>query len=309
MKISPFRTWRVLLALAAPVASSQPPATPESAAPDDDLRIRGIFDSALPRTERENSLRLIVHPHLGDLTKDDYLRTALGLRYGITRFWEATAETESYFSHGLKQRAFFQESGFSSFHLGTKYNLGEIFATSWETSVGIDWQRPVGSPPVELTDGLDHLAPYVTFSRSLPDRPPWRVFGGLGYDFVQRTAVPGQLRKNDLGGDAARMSAGVLYQQGALTYTLEAAYATMHMTKDIDRERYSLRPGFIWVIPPNYTPVGREGKWLFGFALDLTKGPDGFDLGASAKLRANFDFKRLLSGHRASASQDRPAIN
>jgi hypothetical protein len=35
---------------------------------------------------------------------------------------------------------------------------------------------------------------------------------------------------------------------------------------------------------------------LLGLALDLTKGPDGFNLGASAKLRANFDFKRLFRG-------------
>ena len=35
-------------------------------ASDDDLRIQGVFDSALPRTEKKNSLRFIVHPHLGE---------------------------------------------------------------------------------------------------------------------------------------------------------------------------------------------------------------------------------------------------
>src|SRR5262245_48640235 len=47
-------------------------------ATDDDLRIQGIFNSALPGTEKKNSLRLILHPHLGDLTNSDYLRTDLG---------------------------------------------------------------------------------------------------------------------------------------------------------------------------------------------------------------------------------------
>ena len=53
-------------------------------ASDDDLRIEGVFDSALPRTEPARSARLIVHPHLGDLRRSDFLRTALGLRYGLT---------------------------------------------------------------------------------------------------------------------------------------------------------------------------------------------------------------------------------
>lgn len=65
---------------------------------DDDLRIRGVFDSALPRTEKKRLLRLIVHPHLGDLTKRDHIRTALGFRYGITSRWEASIETDAYIS-------------------------------------------------------------------------------------------------------------------------------------------------------------------------------------------------------------------
>ena len=108
---------------------------------DDDLRVRGIFNSVLPRTEKKNSLRLIVHPHLGDLTKRDNLRTALGFRYGITTRWEATAEADAYFSHGLKGKSFFEESGFSTLHLGTKYQLGKIFRLGWETSVGVTPQE------------------------------------------------------------------------------------------------------------------------------------------------------------------------
>ena len=73
-------------------------------ATDDDLRIRGVFDSALPRTEKKNSLRLVVHPHLGDLWEHTHLRTALGLRYGLTARWEATTEMDAYFSHGLRHR-------------------------------------------------------------------------------------------------------------------------------------------------------------------------------------------------------------
>lgn len=291
--------WLLGLAIALAAGGARlAAAEPEHTAQDDDLRIRGIFDSVLPRTEHKNSLRLIVHPHLGDITHSDYLRTALGFRYGLTRNWEGTFETEAYFAHGLKNEPFFSKYGFSSYHLGTKYNLGDRFGLGWDTSIGIDWYRPAGNPPVELTDGLEHFAPFVSVSRQLESHPAWRVFGAVGYDKVEKSGVLGQLRRNDLGGDAMSMSAGFLYQRGLMTYTLEGAYATMHLTKDLDRERFTLRPGFIWVLPPRFTPYGREGKWLLGFGLDLTKGPDGFDMGASAKLRVNFDLKRLLGRHK-----------
>ena len=69
----------VALTGAATASAAEPP----SKATDDELRIRGIFDSALPGTERKNSLRLIVHPHFGDLHARDFLRVPLGLRYGV----------------------------------------------------------------------------------------------------------------------------------------------------------------------------------------------------------------------------------
>ncbi len=84
----------------------------KSKASDDDLRIRGIFNSALPKTEKKNSLRFIIHPHLGDVTKRDHLRTALGFRYGLTKAWEAMAEADAYFTHGLNRVVFLTKKDF-----------------------------------------------------------------------------------------------------------------------------------------------------------------------------------------------------
>lgn len=267
-------------------------------ASDDDLRIKGVFDSALPRTEKKNALRFIVHPHLGDLTKRDHLRTALGFRYGLTKDWETSAEVDSYFTHGLRHGSFFKDSGFSALHLGTKYHLGDVFRVGWDTSVGLDWQSPLGKPPLDVTDGLRHLAPYVSISRTLTDHPAWRVFAGVGWDVVTRTSTPGQLEKNAFGDDSLNLSGGVLYVRGPLTYTLEAGYATTRLTSAVERDVYSLKPGIVWVLPPKYT-FGARGKWLFGVALKLSHGPDGNDVTLGAKLRVNFDFKRLFGWKKA----------
>jgi hypothetical protein len=274
--------------------ASTPPVTAKAPATDNEIRIQGIFNSALPHTEKKNSLRLIVHPHLGDLWDKDYLRTDLGVRYGITSHWEATAEAETYFSHGLGSQNFFSESGFSGYHLGTKYALGHPFGLGWDTAIGVDWLQPVGTPPPEVTDGLRHIAPFITLSKQLEEHPAWRIFWGVGYDDVTETDVEGQLTKNELGSDSASLSAGFLYTRGSLTYTFETNYArAVSSTVDGRDNVFTIRPGVNWVIPQKYT-FGAKGRWVFGFGLRASHGPDGYDYGASAKLRLNFDFKRLL---------------
>ncbi len=300
----------LVLALAAPFGRAEEavavaPAANEPAkvqkATDDDLRIQGIFNSALPGTERKSSLRLIVHPHLGDLTKRDEIRTALGIRYGLTANWEATAETDAYFTHGLKGGNFGEEAGFASIHLGTKYRLGDPLKLGIDTSVGIDWSRPLGTPPPAVTDGLKHISPFFTMSRQLQSHPGWRVFWGLGYDDVTQTDVIGKLEKNDLRDDSLGLSAGVLWERGPTTYTLETTYQTTRLTSDSDRYVLGVRPGVVWTIPPKYTFHAR-GKWLLGVGFRFTHGPDGNDVGLNAKLRVNFDFKRLLGRKKAPAS-------
>ncbi len=289
--------WIILVGLV--FAGETPPASQKPT--DDDLRVRGIFNSVLPRTEKKNSLRLIVHPHLGDLTKRDDIRTALGFRYGITTRWEASAEVDAFFSHGLKNKTFFEDSGFSTVHLGTKYQLGKIFRLGWETSVGVNFTQPIGNPPIDVTDGLRHISPFVTASRPLARALGWRVFGGFGWDDVTVVSNRGALEKNELGDDSVNLSTGVLWERGTTTYALEATYATTRFTADVHRDVYALRPSVLWVLPEKYT-FHSKGKWLLGVGLRLSHGPDGNDIGLNAKLRVNLDFKRLLGLKPAPAS-------
>lgn len=290
-----------LAALCVVLAPGRTEEVPAAKASDDDLQIRGVFNSVLPKTEKKNALRLIVHPHLGDLTKRDHLRTALGFRYGITSRWEATIEVDSYFTHGLKKGGFFEDSGFGTLHLGTKYLVGDPLHLGWDTSVGLNWQQPTGSPPPDVTDGLRHFAPFITASHNLADAPGWRVFAGFGWDDVTTTTTRGELDKNVLGDDSVKFSGGVLWERGPVTYALEATYATTRITGTVDHEVYTLRPSIVWVLPEKYT-FGSKGKWLFGGGLRFTHGPDGTEIGVNAKLRVNFDFKRLLGRKKAPAS-------
>jgi len=260
---------------------------------DDELRIRGIFDTALPGVEKKNRLKLIIHPHFGELHRKDYLRAPLGLRYGLTNDWEITGEVEAYFSHGLGGEPFLERAGFSSYHFGTKYRIGEKFWPGWDTGVGLDYITPNGSPPPDVTDGLRHFSYFVTFSRYLESRKDVRFFWGLSTDNVTRTGLPMTLDQNELGDDSISANAGIVWQRPKLTYTFETTFATTRLMGDNHRDVLTIRPGIVWPIPARYT-FKHKGLWLLGVAPRVSIGPDGADVGFSVKLRGSFDFKRWI---------------
>jgi hypothetical protein len=284
--------WWLACASSMAVALSSWAANPE--VPDDDLRIRGIFNSNLPGTEKKNSLRFIFHPHLGDLINDDYLRTPIGVRYGLTRNLEISGEVETYFSHGLGDEKFFEKFGFSLVRFGTKYRFDKPWLGKWETAAGVDFSSPVGSPPPEINDGLEHLMPFITFARPLEDHPNVRFFWGVGADLVDQSSVPGILRKNELSDDALNFTTGLVWKRGVMNYTIESTYATTRILGRVNEDVFTVRPGVVWEVPEKYTKGRLGGRWIIGFGLRASFGQDGTDLGASAKVRVNFDFKRLL---------------
>lgn len=279
--------------VSAVVLAQEPPV--ETKVSDDDLRLRGVFDTALPGTEQKNRLKLIVHPHFGDLHRKDYLRTPVGLRYGLSKRWEVTGEVEMYFSHGLGDEQFFERKGFSNYHFGTKYHIGEKFWRGWDTGVGLDYLTPNGNPPPDITDGLRHMSYFATFSRYLETRKEIRFFWGLSSDNVTTTGLPVTLDDNDLGDDSLSINAGFVWQRPKLTYTFETTVASTRFVGENHRDVITFRPGVVWPLPKRYT-FNSRGQWLLGVAPRVSVGPDGAVFAVNVKLRGSFDIKRWLRG-------------
>lgn len=260
---------------------------------DDDLRIRGVFNSVLPGTETKHALKLIFHPHIGDLINEDYLRIPLGIRYGLSRNLELNGTFEGYFSHGLGDVGAFKEAGIDEIHLGAKYRLGDRLIRDWDLAVGLDWNRPYGTPPKSLTDGMEHISPFVSFARPLSADREWRLFGSVSYDDVTQLDIPRHLEKNQLTDDSLEFTVGVLHQRPGITYTFETGVATTRFTSDAQDDVFFVRPGLVWVMPDRYTFWAR-GRWLIGASVRAGYGPDGLELGLGAKLRISLDLKRIL---------------
>jgi len=262
---------------------------------DDEIRIREVFSSHLPDTMKKNALRASIHPHFGDFNRHDYFRVSNTLRYGATSKLELSAGTDIYVSHGFGDIGLFKEVGIMSMQFGAKLNVGHHLLKNWDSSVGLDVVLPTGSPPMELTDGLRHVSPYASFSRRMESRPDIRVFWGVGLDLVDKAEYPGELRKNQLGDDSVEVSAGFIIDRNMLHYSFESQLAT---TRSIgggsDDDVLTLRPGIIWEIPRLRDRHKRSG-WMVGLGARVSFGPDGTDVGASAKLRYNLDLKRLFN--------------
>ena len=263
----------------------------------EDVELRGIFEGVLPRTQRKNSLRLLVHPHFGDFHRKSYLRAPVGLRYGLTKNWDVAAMVEGYVSHGIDGVPAFEKYGISEFHVASKYRSRWSPFRGWEMAGRLRYSHPLDHPPVELVDGFEHVMPTITFARRLEGWPGVELFWGTGVDLVRRTHVAGKLEENEFGDDANILTAGMVWERGRRVYTLETNLATTSLIGTTDLYRFSIRPGIIFRLPSRFT-FNSRGDWRMGMAVNLIYGPDGPDVGLSVKFRGNFDLKAWRNRHR-----------
>lgn len=263
----------------------------------DDPNIHGIFDTELPRTEWRHSLRLIFHPHFGDFTQRDHLRIPSGVRYGFTEHLEATLEADGYVSHGLGDVSLGRRFGISGARATAKYRWPDWLQPQISTASGISVSSPLGNPPAEITDGLRHVTPFITFAHLLEQRRDVTGFVSFAYDATGRTNVRGMRRKNAFVDDSWSVTPGFIWRRGAFTYTLEASLASSAGVAGTSANVVSLRPAIIWELPRTFA-FRPEGRWVVGLGLRAGFGPDGTDLGVSGKIRGDFDFRQLFGRRR-----------
>ena len=264
---------------------------------DDELVIDEVFQSHLPTTLAKYALRLSVNPHLGDWQTKDHMRLTTTLRYGLTGNCELSAGSNLYFSHGNGEVRAFENYGAANIKLGVKLNLGQLIFSGWETGVGINYEFPTGRPPPELTDGLRHLRPFVTFSHRLDSHPDLRIFVGFRGDNIAHTSRPGELGKNAFHERSTGITGGIVIDRNNWHYTFEASFDTTRLIGSTEEDLISFRPGVIWEIPTRKNRLKRS-NWMVGFSLNDTFGPGGNSVGASFKVRYNRDLKQPIRRNR-----------
>jgi hypothetical protein len=263
---------------------------------DDELLIDEIFSSHLPTTLQKYALRFSVNPSLGDWQRKDYMRMNTVLRYGLTEKCEISAGSVLYFSHGHGDVRAFDSYGAANLKFGGKLNLGQPLFSGWDTAAGFEYLFPTGHPSPQLTDGLRHFDPYVTFSHRIEAHDNLRIFWGMRLDQVTHTSLPGEFAKNALRDGSVGVTAGWVLDRDRWHYTCEVSFDTSRVINHRALDAVMFRPGVLWEIPTRGSSRYRS-NWLVGCAVNDTYGPGGNSLGASFKLRYSSDLKSRLRRH------------
>lgn len=258
---------------------------------------------------RPESLRLSLRPHFGDFVNHDHLRLTLGLRYGLTPQWELNGDVDTYISHGLGDVNVGKEAGFSKVRLGVKYKFTEFLLPYWETAAGLKYSFPVGNPPPDLTDGLQHITPYMTHAHRWESRPEFTTFFSYGVDFVSQSSVGGTLDNGAIDTNNWFITPGVVWHRGAFDYSLEATLASSLGIDPESTYRVTLRPGVKWTLPPRLTFKSRS-RWIVGVSVHGGYGSEGTNFGSSLRIQTDFDFKRLFKKRASSdvVAPNAPAV-
>jgi hypothetical protein len=270
-------------AQARPAASSPPP--PLSA------RIRGLFDLELPDLDPPGTVKLILHPHLSDLVRRDYLRTDAGFRWALNDQFELSAEAGTFLTHGLGGGG--DGYGIGKLSLGTKYVFHEWLHPEFETSAGIKVDLPVGHPPVDFTDGLDHYTPNLVMEHHWTSNAKLTTFAGASLDFVGHSAVRGTIQPNQPHDNSASLTLGGVYDVGQLKWTLAGTYTTTALVSNGPEHFFYLQPSVLWYVPKKIT-FNSKTQWIVGVSAPLTWGPDGFEFKVNSRLRAEITFRQVM---------------
>lgn len=266
--------------------------------------IRGLFDFDLPAIDPPGTVKLILHPHFGDLVRKDYMRVEGGFRWAINDHFELRPEGSVYFTHGLG-------GGNDGYGVGELRLAGKYILRGWpnndmETSLTFNMEKPVGNPPVDLTDGLNHFAPGFLVQHHSTRNPKLTTFAGAGLDLVSVSSVLGTPVENQPLDDSMNFTAGVIYDLGQVKWTLTAVYATTAALGDRTEHFYYLRPSLLWYVPSRYT-FNSKTQWILGLGIRASHGPDGTKVSFYNRVRAEITFRQVMQKmRRKPAGESRP---
>ena len=288
-------------------ADPPPPAPGNGNSPAGLFRMPGIFEIDMPRTARRGEVTFDFQPHFRDLIAQPYLRVPLEFRWGVNDHFELDFTGDSYFDHGLRSGPY-NGNGLSALHFAAKYAWHQWLKPTWDTSVGLNSSFPVSRPPVELTDGHNHVTPFITLGRKVDDIKGLSGFINASVDLMSKSSTPGNFGQNEPHGKSVTLRPGLLYDRGPWHYTFEVAGTTTRVIGGGDHDFLVVRPGVLWDVPRRLFFLSTNGRWVAGFNVTATFGPDGNTLTTGGRLRGEVNLTRLFRRSPDTPAQDAPDL-
>ena len=279
------------LAQTSPAENTQ---TPQQARPFFS-RIRGLFDIDLPDLDPPGTVRLIFHPHISDLVRRDYLRTDAGFRWALNDNFELSAEASTFVTHGLRSGS--EGYGIGEVRCGGQYIFQEWLRPDFESSVSLNITRPVGHPPLDLTDGHNHFNAGFVIQHHSEQNPHLTTFAGTNFEIITRSAVAGSFQRNQPQDNNYSVTAGGVYDLGQLKWTLSGIGATTALVSRSPKYFFTLQPSLLWYVPKKLT-FNSKTQWIIGVGAPVTWGPDGTEFKVNSRVRAEITFGQVIDNMR-----------
>lgn len=286
------------LALAGPLGLAQvvtPEATDQSPKPFY-LRVPGMLGFDLPDIDPPGTIKLILRPHFSDLIRRDYIRVDGGLRWAVNDHFEFSPEARTYLTHGLGDTTD-DGYGVGEVRLGGKYVVREWPAKGVDTSFTLAAYVPISGAPVDLTDGLNHLAPAFLVQRHLVRYPKWSIFSGAGVDLVDPSEVAGTRNENQPRDDSMNFTAGAIYDLGQIKWTLTTTYATTAWIGREPEDFFYVQPNVLWYVPKKLM-FNTKTQWILSLGARVSWGPDGTVVDPTSRVRAEITFRQVMNKFR-----------
>jgi hypothetical protein len=242
-----------------------------------------VEDQGLPSFAPEGAVRLSLRPRFGDLLHESYFRLPVGARLKIKDQLEINGELGSYFTHGLRDNVGY---GLYQFRLGLKRE--EALSADSGLSYGVDFSTPLSHPPREITDGLRHTVPYVTYTRKIPQARGLVAFATFAADLLDYTSITPNYSENELRANSLVLTLGVAREWRRMHVILRVFDGNTAPLSNISQNVFGFRPsvGVPFLRRPDGTP-----RFIATFAGRAVWGPDGFETGVNTSVRFDLRYK------------------
>jgi hypothetical protein len=259
-------------------ASADPAASSAGDARSQEIEVlEELLDSDLPGTQPRNQFELVIDPNYSDAVNGDFIRITPRVRYGLTDHWEIFAELLTFVNHPINGN---DEGGVGDLSLGTKYRWKRWLRPHLDVATGFSLQIPLTDND-DLSDGVVHYLPYMTFSRRLRGWSHMVVATQIGFDILQSSPDREPL-SNELQDTSFFLAPSATVQISPFSVFVESKWETTEISGGT-RNNVFITPGFLLDLPR----LGqRLGRWRIGFGVrfGLADADDSFTFLTRIKL-------------------------
>lgn len=247
-------------------------------------RLPDLLDFGLPSFAPPGTVRLYAHPKFGDLLHEDYFRLPVGAATKFNDHFELTTELAGYFTHGLGDNV---GNGLYEAKIGVRSEFAVSPDAGWST--GLEYITPLSHPPIEITDGVRHVMPSVTHTRTLMANCGLIGFATLGFDFIDHTNLQPNFRENQLHHNNTVLTLGVAREWRRMHVVLRVFDGnTAGWSRENDNV-FGIRPS---VGIPILRRADGSPRATATFEGRAVWGPDGFETGVNTSIRVDLRYRR-----------------